>query len=150
MLLLFFPSGIYRYADVMDLKQVQELLVNNQIDWLIHLSALLSAIGSLSNDKVLIRSTMIFFSHHLGEQNVPLAMKLNIEGTHHILELARKYKCRVFIPSTIGQLNSFFFSRQSIDYFQVHLDPNHHEIQRLIFVFNVLEQFTAYRKFTPN
>lgn len=30
-------------------------------------------------------------------------MKLNIEGTHHILELARKYKCRVFIPSTIGQ-----------------------------------------------
>lgn len=37
--------GTYRYADVMDIKQVQELLVNNQIDWLIHLSALLSAIG---------------------------------------------------------------------------------------------------------
>lgn len=31
-------------------------------------------------------------------------MKLNIEGTHHILELARKYKCRLFIPSTIGSL----------------------------------------------
>jgi hypothetical protein len=31
----------------MDIKQVQELLVNNQIDWLIHLSALLSAIGRL-------------------------------------------------------------------------------------------------------
>ena len=29
----------------MDIKQVQELLVNNQIDWLIHLSALLSAVG---------------------------------------------------------------------------------------------------------
>ncbi|CAF1164312.1 unnamed protein product [Rotaria sordida] len=74
-------QGIYRYADVMDIKQVQELLVNNQIDWLIHLSALLSAVG---------------------EKNVPLAMKLNIEGTHHMLELARKYKCRIFIPSTIG------------------------------------------------
>ena len=31
----------------MDIKQVQELLVNNQIDWLIHLSALLSAVGKL-------------------------------------------------------------------------------------------------------
>ncbi len=33
----------------MDIKQVQELLVNNQIDWLIHLSALLSAIGRIIN-----------------------------------------------------------------------------------------------------
>ena len=40
-------QGTYRYADVMDIKQVQELLVNNQIDWLIHLSALLSAVGKL-------------------------------------------------------------------------------------------------------
>jgi hypothetical protein len=40
-------KGPYRYADIMDIKQVQELLVNNQIDWLIHLSALLSAIGRL-------------------------------------------------------------------------------------------------------
>lgn len=39
----------------------------------------------------------------IGERDVPLAMKLNIEGTHHILELARKYKCRLFIPSTIGE-----------------------------------------------
>ncbi|CAF3824452.1 unnamed protein product, partial [Rotaria sp. Silwood1] len=29
-------------------------------------------------------------------------MKLNIGGVHNILEIARKYKCRVFIPSTIG------------------------------------------------
>jgi threonine 3-dehydrogenase len=40
-----FFEGIYRYADVMDIKQIQELLVNYQIDWLIHLSALLSAVG---------------------------------------------------------------------------------------------------------
>jgi hypothetical protein len=31
----------------MDIKQVQELLVNHQIDWLIHLSALLSAVGRI-------------------------------------------------------------------------------------------------------
>jgi len=50
----------------------------------------------------------IDFSIHSisGEKDVPLAMKLNIEGTHHILELARKYKCRLFIPSTIGSFTS--------------------------------------------
>lgn len=39
-----------------------------------------------------------------GERNVPLAMKLNIEGTQNVLEVARKYNCRTFIPSTIGKL----------------------------------------------
>lgn len=39
-------------------------------------------------------------------------MKLNIEGTHHILELARKYKCRLFIPSTIGKSSLFEWSFQ--------------------------------------
>jgi threonine 3-dehydrogenase len=92
-------EGTYRYADVMDIKQVQELLVNNQIDWLIHLSALLSAIGRSFDFH---RS--VYYLYILGERDVPLAMKLNIEGTHHILELARKYKCRLFIPSTIGTL----------------------------------------------
>jgi nucleoside-diphosphate-sugar epimerase len=94
--------GIYRYADVMDIKQVQELLVNNQIDWLIHLSALLSAIGQSMSDRLSLFD-MFRVCRASGEQNVPLAMKLNIEGTHHILELARKYKCRLFIPSTIGK-----------------------------------------------
>ena len=82
----------------MDIKQVQELLVNNQIDWLIHLSALLSAVGMWRAIDLFRNS----FLHIVGERDVPLAMKLNIEGTHNILELARKYKCRVFIPSTIG------------------------------------------------
>ena len=44
-------TGTYRYADVMDIKQVQELLVNNQIDWLIHLSALLSAVGRIPTSR---------------------------------------------------------------------------------------------------
>jgi threonine 3-dehydrogenase len=83
----------------MDIKQVQELLVNNQIDWLIHLSALLSAVGkNIALKRLRFRHT----SFHTGEKDVPLAMKLNIDGAHHMLELARKYKCRLFIPSTIG------------------------------------------------
>jgi threonine 3-dehydrogenase len=37
------------------------MVVNNRIDWIIHFSALLSAVG---------------------EQNVPLAIRVNIEGTY--------------------------------------------------------------------
>ncbi len=33
------------YADILDFKNLQELIVNQRVDWLIHFSALLSAIG---------------------------------------------------------------------------------------------------------
>ncbi|GAB6033481.1 hypothetical protein CHUAL_013366 [Chamberlinius hualienensis] len=74
-------NGPYVYADILDFKNLQEIVVNERVDWLIHFSALLSAIG---------------------EQNVPLAIRVNIEGTHNILEVAKQYKLKVFIPSTIG------------------------------------------------
>ena len=37
--------GPYVYADVMDVKHLHSLVVNYNIDWLVHFSALLSAIG---------------------------------------------------------------------------------------------------------
>ncbi|XP_078679538.1 L-threonine 3-dehydrogenase, mitochondrial-like [Branchiostoma floridae x Branchiostoma belcheri] len=74
-------TGRYIYADILDFKNLQEKVVNEGIDWLVHFSALLSAVG---------------------EANVPLAIKVNIEGMHNILEVSRQYKLRVFIPSTIG------------------------------------------------
>src|SRR5438105_2190448 len=74
-------SGPYIYADILDFKNLQEIIVNNQVDWLVHFSALLSAIG---------------------EHNVPLAMRINIEGLHNVMELAKQYKLRLFVPSTIG------------------------------------------------
>ena len=74
-------NGPFVYADILDFKNLQEIIVNKQIDWLVHFSALLSAIG---------------------EKNVPLAMRVNIEGFHNILELARQYKLKLFVPSTIG------------------------------------------------
>ena len=52
--------GPYLFADILDFKCLQEMVVNYRIDWLIHFSALLSAVG---------------------EQNVPLAVRVNIEGT---------------------------------------------------------------------
>lgn len=60
---------------------MQQIIVNNKIDWIVHFSALLSAIG---------------------EKNVPLALSVNVTGMQNILELAKQYKLKVFIPSTIG------------------------------------------------
>lgn len=74
-------SGRYIYADILDFKNLQEIVVNERIDWLVHFSALLSAIG---------------------EQNTSLAMRVNIEGVHNVIELAKQYHLRLFIPSTIG------------------------------------------------
>lgn len=74
-------SGPYIFADILDFKCLQEAVVTNRIDWLVHFSALLSAIG---------------------EQNVPLAVRVNIEGLHNVMELAKQYKLRIMVPSTIG------------------------------------------------
>lgn len=56
--LLFF-LGPFVYADVLDYKHLRELIVNNRVTWLVHYSALLSAVG---------------------EANVALARKINITG----------------------------------------------------------------------
>ncbi|XP_053954230.1 L-threonine 3-dehydrogenase, mitochondrial [Anastrepha ludens] len=74
-------SGPYIFADILDFKGLQKIVVDHRVDWLIHFSALLSAIG---------------------EQNVPLAVRVNIEGVHNVIELAKQYNLRIFVPSTIG------------------------------------------------
>ncbi|EFN75542.1 L-threonine 3-dehydrogenase, mitochondrial [Harpegnathos saltator] len=73
--------GPFIFADILDFKGLQKIVVDYRIDWLIHFSALLSAVG---------------------EQNVPLAVRVNIEGMHNVIELAKQYKLKIFIPSTIG------------------------------------------------
>jgi len=57
--------------------------VDERIDWLVHFSALLSVVG---------------------EANVPLALRVNIDGFHNVLELAKQYNLKLFIPSTIGTM----------------------------------------------
>ncbi|XP_012267724.2 L-threonine 3-dehydrogenase, mitochondrial [Athalia rosae] len=74
-------SGPFIFADILDFKGLQKIVVNHRVDWLIHFSALLSAVG---------------------EQNVPLAVRVNIEGMHNVIELAKQYNLRIFVPSTIG------------------------------------------------
>ena len=69
------------YADILDLKNLQSIVVNERIDWLVHFSAILSAVG---------------------EQNVSQALQVNVEGVHNIFELCRRNNLRLFCPSTIG------------------------------------------------
>ena len=58
-------NGPFIFADILDFKNLQEIVVTHRIDWLIHFSALLSAVG---------------------ENNVPLAIRVNIEGKKAQLE----------------------------------------------------------------
>ncbi|KAK0158722.1 hypothetical protein PV328_009694 [Microctonus aethiopoides] len=53
-------NGPFIFADILDFKGLQKIVVNYQIDWLIHFSALLSAVG---------------------EQNVPLAVRIFVPST---------------------------------------------------------------------
>jgi threonine 3-dehydrogenase len=55
----------------LDFKNLQEIVVSHRIDWLVHFSALLSAVG---------------------ENNVPLAIRVNIEGN-------LIYQIKLFHPS---------------------------------------------------
>lgn len=54
------PSGPFIFSDILDRKRLEEIVVNNNIDWLVHYSAVLSAVG---------------------ERNVSLAREVNITGT---------------------------------------------------------------------
>ncbi|KAL4630506.1 L-threonine 3-dehydrogenase, mitochondrial-like [Arapaima gigas] len=76
-----FHSGPFIYSDILDYKNLREIVVNNRITWLIHYSALLSAVG---------------------EANVSLARSVNITGLHNILDIAAEHGLRLFVPSTIG------------------------------------------------
>lgn len=56
--------GPFIYSDILDYKNLREIVVNNRITWLVHYSALLSAVG---------------------EANVSLARDVNITGERELL-----------------------------------------------------------------
>lgn len=71
----------FYYADVLDINNLEEIIVNHDIQWVVHNASILSA---------------------LGEKNPQLALKVNAGGIQNILELARKHNLRVFSPSSIA------------------------------------------------
>uniref|UniRef100_A0A3Q3LCQ4 NAD-dependent epimerase/dehydratase domain-containing protein n=1 Tax=Mastacembelus armatus TaxID=205130 RepID=A0A3Q3LCQ4_9TELE len=76
-----YNDGPFIFSDILDYKNLRETVVNNNISWLVHYSAVLSAVG---------------------ESNVALAKEVNITGLHNILDIATEHELRVFVPSTIG------------------------------------------------
>ena len=75
----------YEKLDVLDSEQMEDIIHSNDINEVYHLAALLSATG---------------------EKNPQLCWKINMDGLLNVLELARKYKFRVFAPSSIAVFGS--------------------------------------------
>merc|ERR1712130_50070 len=71
----------YAYANVLDERSLDKLVVDNRIDWVIHNSSILSAVA---------------------EKNHLAAFDLNFIGFRNILEVARRHQLRLFAPSSIA------------------------------------------------
>ena len=79
---ILLKDGPYLHLDILDPNQIHSMLVDNDIDIIIHNASVLSGIG---------------------EQNPQLAHRTNIEGSYNILEAARVLKLdQVMIPSSIA------------------------------------------------
>ena len=74
-------SGPFHIADVLDKVALEELVINNSINEIYHLAAILSATG---------------------EKNPELCERVNIGGLANVLEIAKKHNIRVFSPSSIA------------------------------------------------
>lgn len=76
-----FESGPFETLDVLDAKKLGELVDKYQVDTIINLAALLSAVA---------------------EAKVQLAYNINMNGLFNVLEVAREKSLSVFTPSSIA------------------------------------------------
>jgi len=74
-------SGPFELIDVQNAKQLYDCVKKYNVDTIIHLAAILSAVG---------------------EDNPSLAWKINVDGLFNTLEVARENNCAVFTPSSIA------------------------------------------------
>ncbi|MDO5062878.1 MAG: L-threonine 3-dehydrogenase [Peptostreptococcaceae bacterium] len=74
-------SGVYHSLDVLDAKKLGEICDQHKIDQIIHLAAILSAVG---------------------EHKPQLAYNINLNGLFNVLEVAREKNIAVFTPSSIA------------------------------------------------
>ncbi len=117
-------TGPFVYADVLDYKNLRELVVNNRITWLVHYSALLSAIGeanvalartiNITGGKTQSHMFYLCMIPNLQRKvftmpDVPHSVLLLLppltplsSGLHNVLDLALENCLRIFVPSTIG------------------------------------------------
>lgn len=74
-------GGPFEFLDVMNMDMFADIVKRNEIDTVIHMAALLSAVA---------------------ERKPQLAWKINMDGLFNALEVAREYGCAFFTPSSIG------------------------------------------------
>lgn len=74
-------SGPFEIVDVTKPIQIADAVKKHNVDWVIHLAAVLSAVG---------------------EKNPGLAWDVNMGGLFNVLEVARETGCKVFTPSSIA------------------------------------------------
>mmetsp|Transcript_21980 Transcript_21980/g.70755 ORF Transcript_21980/g.70755 Transcript_21980/m.70755 type:complete len:344 (+) Transcript_21980:19-1050(+) len=75
------PIGKFVPLDVLDAKGIMRIILEEDIDTIVHLGAILSAFG---------------------EKHPALALEVNGRGTENVLEVARQHSLRVFVPSSIA------------------------------------------------
>ncbi len=80
----------YEQLDVTDGMRYETLVRDNKIDYILHLAAILSAVG---------------------EKNPDLATDVNVHGFLNGLNLARDYKCKIFVPSSIAVFGGEMFPK---------------------------------------
>ncbi len=74
-------SGVFEVLNITDGEKVAEVVKKHNVDTIINLAAILSAVG---------------------EQNPNAAWNVNMNGLYNILEVARQEDCSVFTPSSIA------------------------------------------------
>lgn len=74
-------EGPFEVLDCIDRSRLEEVVEKHDVGTLYHLAAILSA---------------------KAEAQPELAWRVNMEGLHNVLEVARAHGCRVFVPSSIA------------------------------------------------
>jgi len=74
-------SGPFEVIDCTDIDTIERVVKDYSVDSIYHLAAILSAVA---------------------EAKPGLAWNVNINGLYNVLEIANKYRCAVFVPSSIG------------------------------------------------
>ncbi len=74
-------KGEFELLDVLDRGRLEEVVDKHQINTIIHLAAILSAVG---------------------EANPQMAYDINMNGLYNVLEVAREKQLAVFVPSSIA------------------------------------------------
>jgi len=78
-------SGTFHIIDCTNINRIADIVKKYKVKIIYHLAAILSAVA---------------------EENPQHAWNVNMQGVYNISEVAREYKCRVFIPSSIGVFGS--------------------------------------------